>query len=68
MRCRACNNEMEVVWFMPEVEDDVEPVGPLLETCCPKCLLAADPYGDGDDELDELLDMVVPHGHSHSSE
>lgn len=36
-RCRACDNEIDVKWFVPEGCKT-----PVLECLCPKCLLWAD--------------------------
>lgn len=58
MRCKACNNEMEVRFYEPEVEDGAKPTGPILEDLCPGCLMIvrAQLYGaDGpDNEIENL--------------
>lgn len=57
MRCRACNNEMEVNWYEPEVEPGAKSPGVLLEDLCSGCLMIvrAQLYNGGaDNEIDNL--------------
>lgn len=66
MRCRACNNEMEVAFWLPDGA-----LEPVLEDLCPYCLyiVRAMQYDGGpDNELDILLELGVDHGYSHSKE
>lgn len=57
MRCKACNGEMEVVWWEPELEPGAAPIGALLEDMCPGCLMIVRSQlydGGADNEIETL--------------
>lgn len=55
MRCKACNNPVEVRWFQPP-----DSLAILLESLCPLCLhiVRATLYDGGpDNEIDVIMEL-----------